>query len=204
MRGQRELTYSRESFAAAWRGWRSTRLCSHCSDSVSVNATILCVAQSYISKGIGQKGIGSFCKEFLCFSTMRCRHMPLCNSERSHHFFVLLAKIGATLSALLRGAVSVPLTLYHTGVCEKTLLRKRRPLGKSACKSPHQELERSFCCCFAGQRLAPKECFFTDTGMMHLSDLGRGEFEVGSTHKVDSISLYIYIYIYIHTYVYKQ
>ena len=33
--------------------------------------------QSYTSKGIQRQGIGSFCKEFLCFDTMSCRHMPL-------------------------------------------------------------------------------------------------------------------------------
>ena len=36
---------------------------------------------------------------------------------------------------------------------KKTLLRRRRPLGKLAWKAPKQGLERSFCCCFAGQRL---------------------------------------------------
>ena len=33
--------------------------------------------QSYISKGIWRQGIGSLVKEFLCFNTMPCRHMPL-------------------------------------------------------------------------------------------------------------------------------
>ena len=37
----------------------------------------LLLLQSYISKGIWRQGIGSFCKEFLCFNTMPCRHMPL-------------------------------------------------------------------------------------------------------------------------------
>ena len=33
--------------------------------------------QSYTSKGIGRQGVGSFCKEFLCFKTMPFRPMPL-------------------------------------------------------------------------------------------------------------------------------
>ena len=34
-------------------------------------------SQSYTSKGIWRLGIGLFCKEFLCFDTVPCRHMPL-------------------------------------------------------------------------------------------------------------------------------
>ena len=39
--------------------------------------------QSYKSKGIWRQGVGSFCKEFLCFNTMPCRHICpyLCTSE---------------------------------------------------------------------------------------------------------------------------
>ena len=33
--------------------------------------------QSYTSKSIGRQGIGSFCKDFLRFSTVPCRPMPL-------------------------------------------------------------------------------------------------------------------------------
>ena len=35
------------------------------------------LTQSYTSKGIGRRGIGSLCKEILCFITMPCLHMPL-------------------------------------------------------------------------------------------------------------------------------
>ena len=35
------------------------------------------LAQSFTSKGIGRQGIGSFCKEILCFSAMPCRPTPL-------------------------------------------------------------------------------------------------------------------------------
>ena len=52
----------------------------------------------------------------------------------------------------------------HTGVCEKTLLRRRIPLGKLARKTPNQGLECSFCHRTAGQGLAQKEWSFTDTG----------------------------------------
>ena len=31
----------------------------------------------YASKGIWRRGVSSFCKKFLCFNTMPCRHMPL-------------------------------------------------------------------------------------------------------------------------------
>ena len=48
----------------------------------------------------------------------------------------------------------------ETGVCEKTLLRIRRREGKLASRTPNRGLERSFCRCVAGQRLAQKECFF--------------------------------------------
>ena len=33
--------------------------------------------QSCTSKGSGRRGVGSFCKRFLCFNIMPCRHMPL-------------------------------------------------------------------------------------------------------------------------------
>ena len=39
--------------------------------------------QSCTSKGKGRQGIGSFCKKFLCFSTMPCRQMPLLAYFRS-------------------------------------------------------------------------------------------------------------------------
>ena len=38
---------------------------------------ILIVILIYVSKGIGRQGTGSFCKEFPCFNTTPCRHMPL-------------------------------------------------------------------------------------------------------------------------------
>ena len=34
-------------------------------------------SQERTSKGIGRQGVGSFCKELLCFNTMPCRPMPL-------------------------------------------------------------------------------------------------------------------------------
>ena len=37
------------------------------------------------------------------------------------------------------------------------LFRRRRPLGKTAWEAPDQGLERSFCCCFTGQRPVSKE-----------------------------------------------
>ena len=42
----------------------------------SIRFLFLPVIQSCTSKGIGRQGIGSFCKEFICFSTMLCRPMP--------------------------------------------------------------------------------------------------------------------------------
>ena len=44
--------------------------------------------KSYISKGIWREGIGSFCKEFRCFNTMPCRHMPLLV-----HFWLLFVRM---------------------------------------------------------------------------------------------------------------
>ena len=49
--------------------------------------------------------------------------------------------------------------LTSAGVCEKTLLRRRGPLGKSAWKTPNQGLDSSFCCWIARPRLVQKECF---------------------------------------------
>ena len=57
------------------------------------NIIIELVIQSYISKGIWRQGIGSFVRNFLCFSTMPCRHMPLLV-----HFWV----IRVALRGLLR------------------------------------------------------------------------------------------------------
>ena len=37
---------------------------------------IQCSCRSYTSKDIWRQGIGSFCRETLCFNTMPCRHMP--------------------------------------------------------------------------------------------------------------------------------
>ena len=40
-------------------------------------AAALVVPHSCTSKGIGGQGMCSFCKEFLCFSTVPCRPTPL-------------------------------------------------------------------------------------------------------------------------------
>ena len=54
-----------ENVPVPWQQIRNCRTVYHASG-----------AQSYISKGIHRQGVGSFCKEFLCFNTMPCRHMP--------------------------------------------------------------------------------------------------------------------------------
>ena len=48
---------------------------------------------------------------------------------------------------------------------QKTLLRKIIHIGILVFRSPNQGLESSFCCWTAGQGLAQKERFLTDTGM---------------------------------------
>ena len=53
-------------------------------------------------------------------------------------------------------------------------IRRRRCLGKWAFRAPNQELDTSFCCWIAGQRLAEKDCFFTDTGIVALGSNLRG------------------------------
>ena len=50
---------------------------------------------------------------------------------------------------------------------KKTLLRRRRPLGRAAWKTPNRGEDRSFSCWIAKQRLEQKECFFTDTAVMN-------------------------------------
>ena len=47
--------------------------------------------------------------------------------------------------------------------------QRRRQVGISAFKTPNQGLESSFCCCFAGQRISEKECFFHRHRYDHLS-----------------------------------
>ena len=47
-----------------------------------------------------------------------------------------------------------------TGVCEKTLLRRRRHVGISVVKAPHQGEDRGCCYRIAWSRLAAKECLF--------------------------------------------
>ena len=46
---------------------------------------------------------------------------------------------------------------------KKPLLQRRGPLGRWAFEAPNQGLGSSFCCWTAGQGLAPKECFFSQT-----------------------------------------
>ena len=48
---------------------------------------------------------------------------------------------------------------------EKTLIRRRIPLGKLALKTTNQGLERSLCSFLHGQGLFKRSAFFTDTGM---------------------------------------
>ena len=88
---------------------------------------------------------------------------------------------------------------------EKTLLRRRRPLGTLDLKTPNQGLESSFCRCVAGQGLAQNECFVTDAGRGDRF-LGCGSFAVCVAFSLSlSLSIYIYIYIYlamIHIYIY--
>ena len=48
----------------------------------------------------------------------------------------------------------------HTGVCEKTLLRRRIHVKLLVSRTPNRGLESSFCCWTAGQGLAQKECLF--------------------------------------------
>ena len=83
---------------------------------------------------------------------------PGASSRRQGAGAVLARRSGHRLEMLLA---------RHAGVCEKTRLWMRRLVGKSAFKRPNQGLDCSFCCLTAGQGLAQKEYFFTDTGDTH-------------------------------------
>ena len=77
--------------------------------------------------------------------------------------------------------------MIDTGVCEKTLLRRRRPFGQLAWKTPNRGLESSFCRWIAWQGLAQKECVCSQTPVA--ADLEREQ-------TIHTIDIYIYIYIY--------
>ena len=79
---------------------------------------------------------------------------------------------------------------------KKTLLRRRRRLGKRAFRAPNQGLDSSFCRWIAGQRLATNTCFFAQTpvgmpkpdselhGVRPIRAAGAGRF--GSSTRADS------------------
>ena len=54
----------------------------------------------------------------------------------------------------------IMLSLISTGVCEKTLLRRRIPLGRSAWETQNRGLESSCRCWVGGQRLTNKQVSF--------------------------------------------
>ena len=54
-------------------------------------------------------------------------------------------------------------------VSEKTLLRRRIPLGQSAWKAPNQGLERSVCCCVARPRPFKRSVVFSQTPVRPIS-----------------------------------
>ena len=56
--------------------------------------------------------------------------------------------------------LSVQRHATHTGVCEKTLLRRKRQVGRQAFRAPNQGLESSLYCWTSWPRLAQKECCF--------------------------------------------
>ena len=64
-------------------------------------------SQSYTRTGVWRQGIGSFCKELLCFDTMPCRHMPLLvhfwfSLSLSLFMYLYLSLLPASLRAPLR------------------------------------------------------------------------------------------------------
>ena len=60
-----------------------------------------------------------------------------------------------------------PAPALRTGVCEKNTPTEKRFCGKTSFRSTQlQGVQSSFCCKIARQRLAQKDCFFTDTSMM--------------------------------------
>ena len=93
---------------------------------------------------------------------------------------------------------------------KKTLLRRIIPFGNLAWKTPNQGLERRFCCSFAGQRLAQKGRFFTDTGVNPPDPLRRRPARgsppswsdpamprrSASTRSYGTICRYVYVYVY--------
>ena len=59
----------------------------------------------------------------------------------------------------------------NTGLCRKTPLLRRRPMGRQAFKAPSQGLEGSLCSWIAGQELAQQKyylCADTGTGCLPL------------------------------------
>ena len=84
----------------------------------------------------------------------------------------------------------------NTGVCEKTLLRKRLHMGQLNSRAPNQGLESSFCCCLQGKGLRKRIVVFTDAGMRFPTDtdggsltipLIYGQFSLSSIHKQQQI-----------------
>ena len=75
--------------------------------------------QSYTSKGIWRHGDRLFCKKFLCFNTMPCRHMPLLVHFWNHHS---VASLCAVLSEAPFGSIQLTVCLrqhYYTIVLSK-------------------------------------------------------------------------------------
>ena len=102
--------------------------------------------QSYISKGIWRQGNRLFCKEFLCFNTMPCRHMPLlvhfwefqpgcmCSGKNGQHTFCILAEQNSPPRAI----VSSRRCGFNIVLCRRTSSRRatatgsRRPRPRSS------------------------------------------------------------------------
>ena len=85
------------------------------------------------------------------------RNNQVINQGKSHGIYIGLLLRRQIACSAWRSSVqhrSGSVLVYHgTGVCEKTLLRRREPFGRQALRASNQWLECSFCCCVAEQRL---------------------------------------------------
>ena len=89
----------------------------------------------------------------MCF----CYH--ICVFVISCVFFICFVFLFVIVYCISISRCTIPVSVA------KTLLRKRTSIRISVFGAPNQGLESNFCCWIAGQVLAQKECFFTDTGM---------------------------------------
>ena len=84
-------------------------------------------------------------------------------SADSDVFCYYLSKQGAWTTQPLEQILDSEFLLCELGVLpasvKETLLRRGRPFGQLASKTPNQGLERRFCCWFAKPRLANKDLF---------------------------------------------